>query len=232
MGLLFGTAGMFAQDVNYGDFENGLVGIWENWGGTHTVENNPNTTNAINTSSKVIKYVPAANYQAVKIWKSGVISGNYASIEVDVYAETAGDIQIYFDNSVSAPTAAAYTAAKTLTAGAWQHLSFDLSSVPLKDYQQMAFQNMYVGVLYFDNVTLKASSSTETIQNAVSQASIFAAAGTINVTNAEGSKIEIYSMTGSCVSSTDKASAEFTANVNAGIYMVIVDGISTKVIVK
>lgn len=151
--LLFVGYGLFAQDVNLGDFEDGSVGSWENWGGANTVVDNPYKENMVNTSAKVMKYVPGDAWQAVKIWKDGgVIEGSYVSLTVDVYLETAGSVQLYMDNSPSG--GATYTKSKSVAAGQWIKLTFDLSTISPRDYQQLAFQNSIAGTYYFDNITL------------------------------------------------------------------------------
>lgn len=143
-----------AQDNVLGDFEDGTQGGWASWGGDVTVVDNPQIGSIVNGSSKVLKYEPSEGYKAIAYWNTGIVSGDYVSIKVDVYMETAGDIQLSLGNSVS--EGAGYTKTLSVDAGEWTTLSFDISTLMLRDYQQLAFQNVAVQDIYFDNIILVA----------------------------------------------------------------------------
>jgi hypothetical protein len=232
IGLLFGTAGMFAQTV-LNDFQDGLKDSWGSWDNAATVEvvDNP-ASNAVNGSTKCLKLVPTGGWGSItKFYGSGYIVNKPSKISVMVYSTTASTIKLHMQSTISSG-AAVVEKYLSLPAGAWTKLEYDLSAIANWDYKELIFQPEQNATFYFDNITVSYSATAVGSPKTSSTANIFASEGTINVTNAEGSKIEIYSMTGRCISSTDKASAEFMANVNSGIYMVIVDGISSKVIVQ
>lgn len=153
-----------AQDLVLADFEDGALGAWnETWGGTVTVVDNPQTDNSVNTSSKVLKYEPTSEYQAIKTWHPGIVDGNYVAVNIDVYMETAGNIQMVVGNSVS--KGADYSKALSVGAGEWTSLSFDISTLVVRDYQQLAFQNVANQIIYFDNITLIAGELEEVDPN-------------------------------------------------------------------
>lgn len=114
-------------------------------------------------SSKVLKYEPTGEYQAIKTWQGGIVDGNYVSVNIDVYMEIAGNIQMVLGNSVS--EGANYSKALSVGAGEWTSLSFDISTLVVRDYQQLAFQNVANQIIYFDNITLIAGELEEVDPN-------------------------------------------------------------------
>lgn len=151
MGLLLGTAGAFAADLSLGDFEDQSLSSWGNWGGANTIVANP-YSNTENSSSYVMKYVPAAEWNGISLSKSGVVNGDFISVNVDVYCEEDVTIQMILNGSAS--KGADYVVSKSIPAGAWYHLCFDINALTLRDYGGLVFQNSVVSTIYFDNIRI------------------------------------------------------------------------------
>lgn len=149
MYCLLATGFMFSQGLDWGDFEDGTT-IWGNgWGGTATVIDNPETDG--NPSSRVLLYEPTAGWQGISHWfNMGVLDSTHKSIVLDVWADSATNIQLTMLNSVD--SAAEVFIRDTVIANQWNHIVFDISNIPAYDYQNIAFQNSEVVTFYFDNI--------------------------------------------------------------------------------
>lgn len=86
-------------------------------------------------------------------------------------------------------------------------------------------------VWYADDVTLSPDIST-TAKTPKAEAKISTAPGIINVAPQMGSNVEVYSLSGAKVFSQANAGGNVSVNVAPGLYIVVVDNTSTKVVVK
>ncbi|HOK98521.1 MAG TPA: T9SS type A sorting domain-containing protein [Bacteroidales bacterium] len=144
-----------ASDILMGDFEDGNSSFYKWTGDSLAVVDNP-APDAVNSSSKVLIYNANQQWGGVARWYgSGILSPDYVAIEADVWIPVNGGIQLYIDNS---PTdgSSKFTQLKNVTGGSWQHVVFDISSLTLYDYRQIAFQNTVDTFLYLDNIKIVA----------------------------------------------------------------------------
>ncbi len=87
-------------------------------------------------------------------------------------------------------------------------------------------------VWYADNVTLVGPGGTTSLPSNRISSDIYVTNSYIVINNAEGKKLEVYSMTGAKMFEKASAGSKVDVNVPKGIYIVVVDGVSTKVAVK
>lgn len=150
--LLFASYGLYAQPTLISDFESNTIGTdggWGNWGGAHEVAANP-FPGGLNTSTKVLSYVPASGWQGVDIYRNeGVFSEKPQKVKVLVYGTVDATIKLDLRSGTVAADEGFY---KNITAGAWTALEYDISGLTAWDYKQLAFQNSAVGTFYFDDV--------------------------------------------------------------------------------
>lgn len=144
-----------ASDILLGDFEDGNSSFYSWAGDSLAVVANP-SPDSVNSSSKVLIYNANKTWGGVARWfNDGILSPDYVAIEADVFIPVDGGIQLYIDNSPS-NSSAKFTQFKSVTGGSWQHVVFDISSLTLYDYKQIAFQNSVDTFLYLDNVKIVA----------------------------------------------------------------------------
>lgn len=86
-------------------------------------------------------------------------------------------------------------------------------------------------IWYADDVTISPDVSTFSTAPK-EEAKVSTSQGTINVVPQMGSKIAIYALSGAKVYSQDNAGGNVSVNVAPGLYIVVVDNTSTKVVVK
>ena len=79
---------------------------------------------------------------------------------------------------------------------------------------------------------MKVASATPVNEIKANNSNVYSTQGSINVIGADGANINIYSLAGTLINGITNAGSSFNATVPAGIYVVVVDGISTKVVVK
>jgi hypothetical protein len=156
--LLFISAALFyarAQEINLGDFEDGVLGSWDSWGAPVGIVVNPAPDGTNSTDSVVLLDQSGGSWNGFRNWSDmPLLEGGYAKISLDVLLNADGLIQIYMDNTVSSG-AANYTHQVTgITAGSWTHIEFDVSDLPAQDYKQIAFQYDKADTVYFDNIVL------------------------------------------------------------------------------
>jgi hypothetical protein len=147
-----------AQEINLGDFEDGVLGSWDSWGAPVGILVNP-APDATNSSDSVVMLDQSGGaWNGFRNWSDmPLLEGNYAKISLDVLLNADGLIQIYMDNPASSG-AANYTAQVTgITAGSWVNIEFDVSDLPAQDYKQIAFQYDQADTVYLDNIVLHAA---------------------------------------------------------------------------
>ncbi len=154
---LFSVAFIYAQaqEINLGDFEDGVLGPWDSWGAPVGILINP-APDATNLSDSVVMLDQSGGaWNGFRNWSDiPLLEGGYDKISLDVLLNADGLIQIYMDNPASSG-AATYTAQVTgITAGSWVNIEFDVSDLPAQDYKQIAFQYDQADTVYFDNIVL------------------------------------------------------------------------------
>jgi hypothetical protein len=148
------SLGTNAQNMNLGDFENGVLGSWGSFSAPYSIEANP-VIDAVNGSDSVALLDQSGGaWNGFRHWSAPVLSASATAVELDVYMNQAGLIQIYMDNPV-ASGAATYTKQVTgIAAKTWTRISFNITDLVAYDYQQIAFQYDKADSVYFDNITL------------------------------------------------------------------------------
>jgi len=165
--LFFFSRGAFAAtDIDWGTFEDGSS-IWGTWGGTATVVDNP-YSGGINTSGKVLRYIPSGNWQGINKWfNGGVLTSDHIKIEMDVYAEANVTIQLWMNNPASSGASGPITKQAPVTSGSWQKISFDITNLTAYDWQNITFQNSATTTIYFDNIVVKAAPPIDPVSEVV-----------------------------------------------------------------
>jgi hypothetical protein len=211
----------------------GIMSVWDNWGGSHSVIANPHLT-AGNTSANVLEYVPGGAWQAVKMtFQTGLFGEKPTTIKVKVYSDTESTVQLSLTDGSNA---AQEDIGKTISANQWNELEFDVSAITAWDYNTIVFQNSEIATYYFDDLTVYFSGTSTGINepktNKAQDFNVTTANSQIKVQNCNGSNVAVYSLSGAKVFSQDNAGGTVSVNVAPGLYIVVVDNISTKVIVK
>jgi hypothetical protein len=252
------VGGLSAQVTE--NFEGMTVGTQINslgWGSQEaTIADDP-----ISSGNNVVKMVPA-DYNSGPVVEftlpAGATLANYNSFKFDAYFDQ-GDVgwkDVVVEAYSSAPTGGAYDD-NGIIIGLWNRAeggstAWEAMDIPINQndtYAQTLSGTVYIvfgincagtgdigGALsetiwYADNVTLSPDLST-TAKAPKAEAKISTDPGTINVAPQVGSNVEIYSLSGAKVFSQDNAGGTVSVNVAPGLYIVVVDNISTKVIVK
>ncbi|MCA1745335.1 MAG: DUF6383 domain-containing protein, partial [Bacteroidales bacterium] len=163
---------------------------------------------------------------------SGFAAQKPDALSVMVYASVATQIKIQLDNPIDAENTK-HEAYKNMDAETWTLLEYDLSGLTDYGYKQVAFQPEHAGTFYFDNVQLLYATETSDKEfKAVIESPVFTSGNGITVTNCAQREVAIYNINGSKVFEQTASSPSVTVNVVKGLYIVMVDQIPTKVIVK
>jgi len=153
--LMFTGSSYAASDIILGDFEDNNSSFYKWSGDNPVVVDNPNP-DSVNSSSKVLLYNAHQAWGGVARWfNNGILTPDHIKIEADVYIPGGGGIQLYMDNSPT-NSSSKFTQFKNVTGDSWQHVVFDISSLTLFDYRQIAFQNSVDTALYLDNIKIVA----------------------------------------------------------------------------
>jgi len=234
------VTGLSAQNELY-NFEDGQVGGWGNFGDASAVievVDNPSSTTA-NNSTKVLKHVPSGAWKGINRYNAtdGVFSAKPEKISFWIYATgiaAADETDLKIKLDMRDGTTAAneeWFMASPLIPETWTLVEFDVSNLVDWDYIQFAFQNHVEGTFYYDNISVEYANATSATAPK-EEAKVSTSQGTINVVPQMGSKIAIYALSGAKVYSQDNAGGNVSVNVAPGLYIVVVDNTSTKVVVK
>ncbi|MGL1888140.1 MAG: hypothetical protein OCD76_16610 [Reichenbachiella sp.] len=135
--------------VDLGDFENGEIGNWNQWGQDVTVADNP-ASDAVNSSSKVLKMTQTGGWEtaAVNEVDASILNDKAIKVTVDVYFEQDESLKMNIDNDLDV----AYY--QNVTAGSWVTLEFNLEGeiVSGGSYPRIAFQSGTGASFYLDNI--------------------------------------------------------------------------------
>ncbi len=149
-----------------------------------------------------------------------------------VYASVATQIKNQIDNPHDAENTN-HEAYKNIDAETWTVLEYDLSTLTDYGYKQVAFQPEHAGTFYFDNIQLiKATPTSARKPKAEDKSPVFNSVSGITITNCAHRQVSIYNINGAKIYAQKVASSTISVNVPKGLYIVMVDQIPTKVIVK
>jgi len=220
-----------ASETVIADFEDGDISSWSSWQETATIESVDNpASDAVNGSSKVLKLVPDGEWGSIAKWVGDdyVFTAGATKISFKVYASVASTIKLHCDNSASeADNVEKYI---DVEAEQWVLLEYDLSDVTAFDYKQLAIQPGAEGTFYFDDITVHYETSTALDEE--SETKIFANSGSVVVSDADGANVEVYNIAGGLVDAVAKLSGEYAVAVEPGVYIVVVDGETKKLVVQ
>lgn len=154
----------FGQEINLGDFEDGVLGPWGSFSAPFEIALNP-AADGTNPSDSVVLFDQSGGaWNGFRHWSDNpLLLGGYSKITLDVLLNADGLVQIYMDNTLSSG-AANHTAQVTgITGGVWTNIEFDVSDIAAQDYKQIAFQYSVADTIYFDNIVLHAAPVVNTI---------------------------------------------------------------------
>jgi hypothetical protein len=246
LALFIGTATICAEDPQYpnilptGSFE-GITSVtdagWALWNGNAALMELLTSTNTIDaTSTQMLKIVAPTTSQ--NAWDLQLVTplipivvGYEYSIEFEISSNVAGQGRVSTGNnqlsSQYLPDFSTSTTWKTVTYGPFTAVGTEL---------RLAFDLGYIAdvIYYLDNVKVYDHSSTTSIQAPLFKENntVYAKDGNVNIGDAAGKKIEVLSITGVNVFSAIGNSETVTIPLNKGIYVVVVNDVATKVLVK
>ncbi len=140
-----------AQQVPIGDFDSGSLSPFYTWGAPLSIEANPDGTP--NDSVALLDQSGGAWSGISSWWDNGDLFTLADSLTVDVYANTAGAIKFFADNSISGG-ANFEQMVNGVPAKTWTTYTLDVADMSVTDYKQFAIQYDQADSIYFDNFTL------------------------------------------------------------------------------
>lgn len=166
--LLFLAFALFASafikagdDVNLGDFEDGVTIDWMLYGESYEIVDNPLVA-APNTSSKVLQNITVNQYQGISLHDLSYMAADFVMFSFDVYDATgAVDFIVNVHGKTSDGSDVTSSYYPTTTEGAWLHYEVDLTNAAefetFDTITQLDLQNnTAVTELYWDNILLTA----------------------------------------------------------------------------
>ncbi|NLD50166.1 MAG: T9SS type A sorting domain-containing protein [Clostridiaceae bacterium] len=155
---LFVSAFMKAEDVNLGDFEDGVTNDWILYGESYEIVDNPLEVSP-NTSSKVLQNITINQYQGMSMHDLSFIRENYVMYSFDVYNATgAVDFIVNVHGRTGEGADLNVPFYPTTTDGAWLHFEVDLTDAAFETmdtiYQLDLQNNTAETELYWDNILL------------------------------------------------------------------------------
>lgn len=164
--VAFFIATSFAQaaaDVNLGDFEDGTVGSWQNYGSAPLNAANPTTTG--NASAKALKFDYTAKYAGIRILSQSITVADYDSLTFNVY-NSSGAVQYIVNIKGTDAGGASKTVSNypyTVASGWVKYkVNFSTISSTLSIITSIELQSNadVTSSLFFDNILVSAKPST------------------------------------------------------------------------
>ncbi len=235
------------------DFENGLTNPFGVWNGEISVVDNP-AKDDVNNSDLVLLH-EGNPWSGVSLWydEENAMKPGFKAFEFEVYFDEDdmlegddGTPKAYFKlyGANSAAGHAEIDVGVNVTEGSkWVTVSLDLSSLDLDavDYKQIAIQSE-VGNYYVDNLrfiseieydwVLPDLEEETFIPKQTIKKNIFSINKAIVVNDSEGKFVTVYNTNGSQIYGAQAQTSEITIPAISGIYIVVIDNIATKVIVR
>ena len=235
------------------DFEDGETNPFGVWNGEISVVENP-AKDDVNNSDLVLLH-EGNPWSGVSLWydEENAMKPGFKAFEFEVYFDeddmVEGDdgiLKAYF-KLYGANSAAGHTeidVGVNVTEGSkWVTVSLDLSSLNFEavDYKQIAIQSE-VGNYYVDNLrfisdieydwVLPDLEEETFIPKQTVKQNIYSINKAIVVNDSEGKFVTVYNTNGSQIYGAQAQTSEITIPVISGIYIVVIDNIATKVIVR
>ncbi|WP_291862170.1 hypothetical protein [Marinilabilia sp.] len=241
------TASFAQNEVIIADFEDGTSPLYSWNGSTLEVLSNP-SSNTVNSSSYALKFNPNSWNEAAATWSDAgdLFKPNYISYSIDVYVPsfpagtTKATIKLHGDNSISDPNAGDYNLGikyekyqDITVAGEWVTLTYDITDNEVFDFKQLAIQSDAAFDIFIDNIIfVKDPALSIGTEINFDTNNILVNKGNIVINDCNNSKVAIYALSGAKVFSQDHTGGNVSVNVAPGLYIVVVDNTSTKVVVK
>lgn len=141
-----------AENLNYGNFEDGTSSWQCPYKGSVSVAANP-SSDVNNSSVNVLKLETTDSWAAIQRQTlGGLYSSDHILLSFDVYPTETGQIEIGLFGSLSG--ADDVQTWIDVTAGSWQNLELDLSALAADDYTDLTIKYSQNATCYFDNFTI------------------------------------------------------------------------------
>lgn len=260
MALLFATAGSFAQSVLFHDFEDATIGDVIETIGWDALMVAEIADDPLATGNNVLKFTPN-NYNAAPLltftleagktladYSTFKFKGHFAQGDVGWKTIKVGVSQEIptgaFDHNEYSGTVIGSIARSQGASTEWESIEVDVSNeLELSGtvYVVFGMSTAATGneggddvttIWYADDVEMVADNATSTPTLLKNKLNLFTRGNDIVINNCLGKQITIYSISGTNVFSQKATSSTITKQLPQGLYIVEMDGVAMKVIVK
>ena len=155
------------DDVNLGDFEDGVTNIWMLYGESYEIVDNP-LVGGPNTSTKALQNITISQYQGISLHDLSYIKEEFTMFSFDVYDATGAVdfiVNVHGKTGDGSDITASYY--PTTTSGEWLHFEVDLTNPDefgeMDTIVQLDLQNNTAATeLYWDNILLTGTGGGNT----------------------------------------------------------------------